>query len=103
RHRVVVITDQFVEIALTEVGKQQRDHAGQLADLGEGNLYELIGYLYYAMPGGNETCNCKLAKLPDKDFHIGIGFDPQLAASIENGDVDPISKPGQRPTEAEQT
>jgi len=90
-------------IADLGIGKQQRTHAGQLADLGEGNLYKLIGYLYYSIPGGKETCNCKLGKPPDKDFHIGIGFDPQLATSIENGDVEPVSKPGQPPTKAEQT
>jgi hypothetical protein len=84
------------------IGKQRQDQYSQeLADLSEGNVYAFAGYLYYSIPGGNETCNCKLTKAIDKDYHIGIGFDPQMAAEIANGTVtlkqsqtepDPIKK-----------
>lgn len=71
-----------------ELGKQkQAPFANDLADIGQGNIYEAIGYLYYAIPGGVETCNCKLKNAQDKDFHIGLGFDSQVAQSIVNGEI----------------
>src|ERR1700722_4688346 len=81
-----------------DLGKQkQASLANELADMGEGNFYEAVGYLYYAIPGGIETCNCKLKNLDDKDFHIGLGFDPNVARAIESGqtknrgnDIDPV-------------
>lgn len=62
--------------------------ATQFAGLGEGNLYAVIAYLYFAedtgnpAPGGSpniETCNCKLKAPNTFDYHIGIGFDAALA------------------------
>jgi len=81
-----------------DLGKQkQATFANALADIGQGNIYVAVGYLYYAIPGGVETCNCKLKKIEDKDFHLGLGFDPQVAKSVANGeiknrgsDVDPV-------------
>jgi hypothetical protein len=59
--------------------------AGALADLGEGNIYSLVGYLYYHMPGGKETCNCKLSGEPNIDKHLGVGFDAEMAQKIASG------------------
>src|SRR6266404_7785472 len=59
--------------------------AVKMAALGEGNIHTVIGYLYYAFPSGAESCNCKLAGPKDVDFHIGIGFDSDLAQQILNG------------------
>jgi hypothetical protein len=62
--------------------------ASQFAGLGEGNLYTVIAYLYFAEDTGNpapgkspnvETCNCKLTAPNTFDYHIGIGFDSSLA------------------------
>jgi len=60
------------------------DFKDALAGLGEGQSFGLIGFLYYAKPSGVESSNCQL---PDNDppegtnvdYHIGIGFDPNLA------------------------
>jgi hypothetical protein len=61
--------------------------AGDLTNLGEGNIYTLVGYLYYHMPGGQETCNCKLKGEPNVDKHLGVGFDPEMAQRIASGQV----------------
>jgi hypothetical protein len=63
----------------------QAGAAVPLAKLGQGEIDTVIGYLYFAQHGGTEACNCKLTKLPDIDYHIGIGFDPTLAADIKSG------------------
>jgi uncharacterized protein YraI len=71
-----------------ELGKQkQAPFAGQLADIGQGNIYTATGYIYYAIVGGIETCNCKLTNPLDRDFHIGLGFDAALAEKIRDGEV----------------
>lgn len=63
--------------------------ANQLAGLGEGNIYTVIAYLYFAQdtsqasPGHistGETCNCRSADPANFDYHIGLGFDANLAA-----------------------
>jgi hypothetical protein len=66
-----------------------RNHANlkdQLAAMGEGQLHGALGFLYSVTPenkGTGETSNCKLHdKESDVDFHIGIGFDENLAARI---------------------
>ncbi|HKW63271.1 MAG TPA: hypothetical protein VJN89_12050 [Candidatus Acidoferrum sp.] len=67
--------------------------ANQLAGLGEGNIYTVIAYLYFAQdtskasPGHTstgETCNCRLADPADFDYHIGLGFDAKLAAQARS-------------------
>jgi len=63
----------------------QAAFAPRLADLKEGEIDTVIGYLYYAMQTGKEACNCDLTNPEDTDIHIGIGFDPTLAAQIANG------------------
>ena len=63
--------------------------ANQLAGLGEANIYTVIAYFYFAQdtskasPGhtsAGETCNCRIADPADFDYHIGLGFDANLAA-----------------------
>jgi len=66
----------------TELGKSNHfDMKDDLAKLGEGQEYGVIGYLYYAKQEGAESSNCELTAPDDTDFHIGIGFDPSVAAS----------------------
>lgn len=67
--------------------------ANQLAGIGEGNIYTVIAYLYFAQdtsqasPGHTskgETCNCRIADPTDFDYHIGLGFDANLAAQARS-------------------
>lgn len=95
---------QKFDHATIELGlgkKRQVNFSPDLADIGEGNIYRVIGYLYYAIPGGIETSNCKLIDVDYRDYHIGIGFDPDMANDIANGtitiskkdtDTDPIKQ-----------
>ncbi|HEX4960540.1 MAG TPA: hypothetical protein VF173_06855 [Thermoanaerobaculia bacterium] len=57
-----------------------------LAALGDGRVVGVVGYLYYAKKGGKESSNCQLENPDDIDFHIGIGFDPALAAKLGSKD-----------------
>jgi len=65
------------------------DFKDALSALGEGQSFGLIGFLYYAKPSGVESSNCQL---PDSDppegsnvdYHIGIGFDPNLAQQVSS-------------------
>ena len=50
-----------------------------LAKLGEGQIFGIVGYLYYAKESGKESSNCELGDHDAVDYHIGIGFDPKLA------------------------
>ena len=63
--------------------------ANQLAGLGEGNIYTVIAYLYFAQDTSQasrghtstgETCNCRSSDAANFDYHIGLGFDANLAA-----------------------
>jgi hypothetical protein len=54
----------------------------QLTAMGEGQPHAVIGYLYYAKQEGAESSNCELTAPDDTDFHIGIGFDQSVAASL---------------------
>jgi hypothetical protein len=58
------------------------DLKDDLATLGEGQEYGVIGYLYYVKQEGAESSNCELTAPDDTDFHIGIGFDKNVAASV---------------------
>ena len=58
------------------------DFKTELAALGEGRVVALIGYLYDAKKGGKESSNCQLSDPDDIDFHLGIGFDRDLAAAV---------------------
>lgn len=68
-------------------GSNHGKFAVALADLGEGNIYTVVGYLYYHMHGGQETCNCKLKGEPNIDKHLGVGFDPEMAKQIASGQL----------------
>jgi len=58
----------------------------QLAKLGEGSQRGIIGYLYYFEATGAESSNCELtgpdAEGGNVDFHIGVGFDENLASQV---------------------
>lgn len=67
--------------------------ANRFANLGEGNIHTVIAYLYFAedtskgtatVPPNSETCNCKLTAPNTFDYHLGLGFDPALAASARS-------------------
>lgn len=67
--------------------------ASQLAGLGEGNIYTVIAYLYFAQDTSKasagktatgETCNCRSADSANFDYHIGLGFDAKLAAQARS-------------------
>ena len=62
------------------------DHTTALASAGEGTLQGVVGYLYGAQPEQEESSNCGMSDdLPDHhnvDFHIYIGFDPDVAALL---------------------
>jgi hypothetical protein len=62
----------------------RKQFATQLKKLGEGDIHELIGYLYYAKLSGSESSNCQLTGEENVDYHIGIGFDDQLAAALRS-------------------
>ena len=59
--------------------------SAQMLALGEGQYYTVAGYLYYEkLSSGGESCNCDIQKSdPGDDYHIGIGFDENLAATAE--------------------
>ncbi|HVT60819.1 MAG TPA: hypothetical protein VHR45_20780 [Thermoanaerobaculia bacterium] len=59
--------------------KQLKD---RLTALGEGRVHGLFGYLYYAHSSPGESSNCQASRQVDSDFHIGIGFDPELAGEL---------------------
>ena len=59
--------------------------AQELAQMGEGNIYALTGYLYVVEPSGAESSNCELTGPDDVDYHIVIGFDPAVAHNLASG------------------
>ena len=77
--------------------------ADTLAGLGEGNIYTIVGYLYYDEKGSKETCNCKLTGTANIDIHIGLGFDENMAKQIAAGTVTATSAVGQPSTPAERS
>lgn len=60
----------------------RKQFAKKLKDLGEGDVREIVGYLYYAKLSGSESSNCQLTGEENVDFHIGIGFDDKLAKAL---------------------
>jgi len=68
----------------------QGDFQDQLKQLGEGEQYGIVGYLYYFEHTGAESSNCDLTGPPgdpdygNVDYHIGIGFDPTVAAGLRS-------------------
>lgn len=66
-------------------------HSQDLLNLGEGQYFTVIGYLYYSqISEGGESSNCDLPKdEPAEDYHIGIGFDAPTARQIRTGKLQP--------------
>ncbi len=65
--------------------KNHGDYVGPLKGLGEGSIEGVVGYLYGAKTEGAETSNCGMPDTADHgniDFHIYIGFDPAVAATL---------------------
>src|ERR1700674_6034184 len=67
--------------------------ANSLANLGEGNIHTVIAYLYFAedtskttstVKSFSETSNCRLTAPNTFDYHLGLGFDPALAANAKS-------------------
>jgi hypothetical protein len=62
----------------------------QLAEMGEGKQFGIVGYLYYFEHTAAESSNCELTgPAPDYgnvDFHIGIGFDQSLTSEVNTND-----------------
>ncbi|HEX4961412.1 MAG TPA: hypothetical protein VF173_11280, partial [Thermoanaerobaculia bacterium] len=73
--------EQSLPRGLDKTNHQQ--FQAKLAELGEGQVVSLAGYLYSARKSGKESNNCELMGPDDTDFHIGIGFDSELAAKLE--------------------
>jgi hypothetical protein len=68
-----------------DLAKTNHEEFGEkLKQMGEGEIREVIGYLYYAKKTGAESSNCQLTEAEDVDYHIGIGFDDQLAGRLRN-------------------
>jgi hypothetical protein len=70
----------------------------QLSEMGEGQTYGLIGYLYYYEHTGAESSNCDLTgprgdpEYGNVDYHIGIGFDATMAQSARSGSAESSSE-----------
>jgi hypothetical protein len=65
------------------------EFAEELASLGQGAVYGVVGYLYLAFPSGVESTNCQLKDDSDDhanvDYHIHIGFDSAMAKRLRDG------------------
>jgi hypothetical protein len=102
--------EDSIPAELSQPHHQHSQFADQLAALsggiGEGNIYSTIGYLYFVENTATtshhrgETCNCQLRSGNSFDFHLGIGFDPDLAAEIRSS---PTAHDSRNPGLAEQT
>ena len=71
------------------------NYLDQLQALGEGKIVGVIGYLYGVKPEGKESCNCGLEPgeaNENVDFHIYIGFDPDVATKIQTNTVTSVDK-----------
>ena len=68
------------------------DHATELADLAEGNIFTLIGYLYHVKETGSEACNCQLTAKNAIDWHMWVGFDADQAQRVLNGEIKTAAK-----------
>lgn len=71
------------------------DHEEELTKLGEGSIFGVVGYLYDIKTEGKESSNCQIEGGDDfdnVDFHIYIGFDPDLAARIKAKKASPQDK-----------
>ncbi len=85
------LEDQLHQLPGRLTSRNHARFASSLADLNEGNIVTVIGYLYFAEDTGKgssrgtafgETCNCKLQLPGSFDYHLGLGFDAALAQQI---------------------
>jgi tetratricopeptide (TPR) repeat protein len=53
-------------------GSNHADYADALADLGEGRVYSMIGYLFSAHRANRETVNCQLSNIDSLDYHLAL-------------------------------
>jgi hypothetical protein len=64
------------------------DFKEDLANLGEGQTFGVIGYLYYAKKTGAESSNCQLESQDSEgsnvDYHIGVGFDAIIGDTLRS-------------------
>ena len=70
------------------------DFSGLLSGLGEGNIYGLIGYVYYASPSEDRADGGSGSDYDDEHgarnfFTIWLGFDEALAKQLREGQVPP--------------
>ena len=72
--------------------RNHADHSNELADLGEGNIFTIIGFLYYAKKTGSEACNCGLTTNNAVDWHMWVGFDANHAQQVRNGEITTADK-----------
>jgi hypothetical protein len=78
----------------TDLGKNNNHltYKDQLAGMGEGKRFGLVGYLYYYEHTGAESSNCELTgtapAYENVDFHIGIGFDQSLTSQVNTSSPD---------------
>ncbi len=81
-------------------------HAKELATAGEGDVRQLAGFLYYVENEGTqrngETSNCQMVGTANADFHLGIGFDENVARKIVAGKLHHRAN-GEDPTIVDQT
>jgi hypothetical protein len=68
-------------------GRNHANFKDQLGQLGEGQVFGIVGYLFYAIKTGAESSNCELASTDEEgssvDYHIGVGFDPPDPATAQ--------------------
>jgi len=80
--------DASIPSGLTQ--NNQGEFQDQLKQLGEGQQYGIVGYLYYSQQTNAESSNCDLTGPPgdsnygNVDYHIGIGFDPAVAQQLRS-------------------
>lgn len=64
-------------------GLGEKNHASfaqELANLGEGEIVALVGYLIHVKKMDKESCNCQMNdEEEDVDFHMWVGFDEKPA------------------------
>lgn len=95
-----------IPAGLKKNGARHAKSAPALANLGEGNIFSVIGYLYFVEDTGTgsspnmETCNCKLPIAGSFDYHLGLGFDAALAKTIRDTHPQPDVN---HPTQMEKT
>lgn len=71
------------------------EHADELARLGQGNIYALIGYFYIIQMTGAESTNCQLDGRANKEtgYLIHIGFSAEDAKALR---IDPTPAAAKR-------